>query len=158
MVLVHVDVAWSCCWSDDIRGHLLKIMSQLTSYMFVLTFSPETVPSWSRRPPSSPPCQLCHQRMPKPLPPLILCVLKSANFTQRQQLHSHTVQHQHHYSESDKLQTQLRAETQYESTDALHLPQACKMDFKCCCCVAAQQKHELQLSVALCPNIGPQHI
>lgn len=108
--------------SDYIPGHVPTNMSQSASWMLLLTFST----CYSHRtlfPPAASrhhACQLVHQRMSNPLPATHSlhnvnnnknCVLKSANFTQRQQLHSHIVQHQHCFSKSDTLQTQLRTGT-----------------------------------------------
>lgn len=88
--------------SDYIPGHVPTNMSQSASWMLLMTFSTcyshQTLfpPAASRHHA----CQLVHQRMSNPLPATHSlhnvnnnknCVLKSANFTQRQQLHSHIV-------------------------------------------------------------------
>lgn len=104
IVWVRVDTSWSCwVWLHPRTcTHKHEPVSELDviTDIFNMLLSPDTVPSCCKSSPSTPACQLFHQRMSNPLPATHSlhnvnnnknCVLKSANFTQRQQLHSHIV-------------------------------------------------------------------
>lgn len=174
IVWVRVDTSWSCwVWLHPRTcTHKHEPVSELDviTDIFNMLLSPDTVPSCCKSSPSTPACQLFHQRMSNPLPATHSlhnvnnnknCVLKSANFTQRQQLHSHIVQHQHCFSKSDTLQTQLRTGTWKHGMKAPTLSiylTPVKWIWSVVVVLQHNTRTSCSQSVALRPNIGPHQL